>query len=264
MHKPLVIIGTILALVSIALFAGGANSLGDGIEELDELNIPGYIVDNGTSIEYTYADNDSAGSAGVYVLLEGSYGDNDSDPCENFQFTITDSLGNDVTNDVSTFAESGGKCLDESKVDENVRGILEENGKVIAISVCDTLSRSHRCQLNETYTLAGDQTMHLFDNDALGYDSVGPLFSLIGGVFSAVIGACCGLFGIGMAVTGLLTGRGPKPMPGATLQSYKIPPPITAANPSPSVEQTPTTPPVEIGTDIEAEKVAITPVSVWD
>lgn len=280
-NKNLIVIGAILAVGSIVVFSIGISAFGDSIEELDKIVPSEYIVDSGDEIEYLYSDNDSAGFAGMYILVEGTYDDADNndrpDDCENFNYSVIDSLGNDVTAKTSLFSCSGVSDEDESMVegdiDRNIQEKLKSDGMIITAIVCDTYFRDHSCSQDQTFTISSNQTMYLLNYDLLAYDSAGPIGSLIGGVIGAGAGVCCGLFGIILLITGFVTGGSPKHNPGVTFGgAYTAPhtqtlqPASTPLSGQPSTADSSSTipPPVTIGADIEAEKVADTPVSVWD
>lgn len=280
-NKNLIVIGAILAVGSIVVFSIGISAFGESIEELDKIVPSEYIVDSGNEIEYLYSDNDSAGFAGMYILVEGTYDDVDNndrpDDCENFEYSVIDSAGNDVTAKTSLFSctglSEGDENMAEGDIDRSIQEKLKSDGMIITAIVCDTYFRSHSCSQDQTYTISSNQTMHLLDYDMLAYDSAGPIGSLIGGAIGAGAGGCCGLFGIILLITGCVTGGSRKHNPGVTFGGAYAPPhsqtlqPVSAPlpNQSPTVDSNLTIPPpVKIGADIEAEKVADTPVSVWD
>ena len=108
-------------------------------------NIETFMSEPSTEIVQQYIDEDGAGSAGWYLMIQAEYaldnnGDDIVDAWDGLDITITDSQGNDMNSTSATIyceLEENGKMagLDKSNVDIN-------DGWMIVGIVCDTLDNA--------------------------------------------------------------------------------------------------------------------------
>ena len=87
--KVVLVIGAVLLIVGIAMFAVGVGS----VTSLEEADFP-FDIENQTSGTITIEDNDGIGDIGITFWVKGTYEDSDNngiwDVCENIQITITE------------------------------------------------------------------------------------------------------------------------------------------------------------------------------
>ena len=222
----------------VMLIIGGliaASAFGSWEEAGD---IETFMSEPSTEIVQQYIDEDGAGSAGWYLMIQGEYsldnnGDGTIDACDGLNITITDSQGNDMNSTSATIyceLEENGKMagLDKSNVDIN-------DGWMIVGIVCDTLDNAEmngylettrnengeegevwvqtgendRCEIGEKYTISSGQEMVLFDRDTQAGLEIRGLLELCGGICCAI---CSLIFLIGAVISGFAMKPAPQMM----------------------------------------------------
>ncbi len=223
----------------VMLIIGGmiAVSSFDSWEEAG--NIENFMSEQpSTEVTLEYIDEDEAGSAGWYVMIQAEYsldGNSDDivDACEGLNITITDSQGNDVNSTSGTIycgLDENRKLagLDKSNVDIN-------DGWMIVGIVCDTLDNAEmngywetsrnengeegevwvqtgendRCKIGEKYFISSNQQMVLFDRDTQAGLEIRGLFELCGGLCCAI---CSLIFLICAVISGFVMNPAPQMM----------------------------------------------------
>lgn len=268
-NKSLLIAGGICVVLALASFGIVWSTGSNGIDELESIDINDYITDPNTSHTFTFIDEDGAGSSGLYILMNGTYGDVDedgkTDVCQDVVFKVTDSQGVDVTEDASQLT-----CLASdvnSEFSDEMLDELPDDGRVIFGYVCATIDSEveYKCNIGENYTISSEVSIYVFNADEYDLAFLGGLEQLFGsGLFAIAGSCCCGLGGI-LLLVGLLTGGKPAPMIGhmpqqgmASGMQMQTQTPVQPIGEMPQQQQ------YEVGTDIDSSSVADTPVSVWD
>ncbi len=269
-NKPVLIVGGICIVLAIASFGIAGSNWSEGVDEFENTEeMEAFIKGPDNSFTYTYTDEDGQGSGGWYVMMEGEYGDADgndrTDACENVTFTITDSLGNDVTGEAGHVI-----CADSNEWRDEWADSVEGDGLIVFGYVCATFDStdevSYTCNLGEEYTIASDTQLYVFDKDTYDLQFVEGLLSFIqGGILGSLGACCCGLGGI-LVLVGALTGGAPKPMVGympqqQTMQQGMVP---QQGMPQQMGQMPFQQPQYTVGADIDSSSVADTPVSVDD
>ncbi len=243
MNKGVTIAGGVILLLSVILtIAGGAITVssGENLENIDDSPQPYYTASEGGVANFTFIDEDLAGSMAFQVLLDLDYVDEDGDGivdnCNAFVVKVTDEDGVDVTENVTGFSCVYGEWTAE---DPN-----PHDGKVVHSNICGTipeLSGSDKCDLREEYTVEvmvrnsnESQDFVLFDQDAYTINiienALGDLGALFGGGSLAFLAMCCGLpIGLIILIIGLAIGGNP-PQPVMMQQAY-VPVPNTGGSP---------------------------------
>ena len=219
MNKGVTIAGGVVTGIFVLLTVLGGvltGSAGENLENIDDDPSPYYTESQDGSATFTYVDEDRKGSVAFQVLVSLDYVDSDADGyvdgCSDFNVTVTDADGNDVTEDVI----SRGCAFDEWTEEDQIH-----DGLVISAYVCETFYAKADCTLNSDYTVSVTDSNNdsvdftLFDNDAyavvmltaLGDD----LGGLLGGIGLSSMACCCGVpVGLIILIIGLATG-GPPP-----------------------------------------------------
>ena len=222
----------------VMLIIGGfiAASSFETFEESEK--IENFMSESSTEIVLEYIDEDEAGSAGWYVMIQAEYsvdnnGDDIVDACDGLNITITDSQGNNMNStsgNIYCGLDDNMKMagLDKSHVDFN-------DGWMIVGIVCDTLDNAEMngywetsrnengeegevwvqtgenddCEIGEKYTISSNQQMILFDRDAQAGLEVRGIFELCGGICCAI---CSLIFLIGAVISGFVMKPAPQMM----------------------------------------------------
>lgn len=222
----------------VMLIIGGfiAASSFETFEESEK--IENFMSEPSTEIVLEYIDEDEAGSAGWYVMIQAEYsvdnnGDDIVDACDGLNITITDSQGNNMNStsgNIYCGLDDNMKMagLDKSHVDFN-------DGWMIVGIVCDTLDNAEMngywetsrnengeegevwvqtgenddCEIGEKYTISSNQQMILFDRDAQAGLEVRGIFQLCGGICCAI---CSLIFLIGAVISGFVMKPAPQMM----------------------------------------------------
>ena len=222
----------------VMLIIGGfiAASSFETFEESEK--IENFMSEPSTEIVLEYIDEDEAGSAGWYVMIQAEYsvdnnGDDIVDACDGLNITITDSQGNNMNStsgNIYCGLDDNMKMagLDKSHVDFN-------DGWMIVGIVCDTLDNAEMngywetsrnengeegevwvqtgenddCEIGEKYTISSNQQMILFDRDAQAGLEVRGIFELCGGICCAI---CSLIFLIGAVISGFVMKPAPQMM----------------------------------------------------
>ena len=173
-------------------------SAGENLENIDDDPSPYYTESQDGSATFTYVDEDRKGSVAFQVLVSLDYVDSDADGyvdgCSDFNVTVTDADGNDVTEDVI----SRGCAFDEWTEEDQIH-----DGLVISAYVCETFYSDANCTINSDYTVSVTDSNNesvdftLFDNDAyavLMITAIGEdIGSLLGGLGLSSAACCCGI-----------------------------------------------------------------------
>ena len=184
-NKPVLIVGGICIVLAIASFGIAGSNWSEGVDEFENTEeMEAFIKGPDNSFTYTYTDVDGQGSGGWYVMMEGEYGDADgndrTDACENVTFTITDSLGNDVTGEAGHVF-----CADSNEWRDEWADPVEGDGLIVFGYVCASLDStdevSYTCNLGEDYTITSDTQLYVFDKDTYDLQFVEGLLSFIQG-----------------------------------------------------------------------------------
>ncbi|MEE2758679.1 MAG: hypothetical protein VYA86_01730 [Candidatus Thermoplasmatota archaeon] len=214
----------------VMLIIGGfiaASSFGSW-EEAEK--IENFMSDPSTEIVLEYIDEDEAGSAGWYLMIQGEYfvdtnDNNITDACEGVNFTITDSQGNDMNSTSGNIY-----CQLDEKTEYKLSGLDKSNvdiddGWMIVGIICDTLDNAEmnghwetsrnengeegeiwvqtgendQCEIGEKYTISSNQEMVLFDRDTQAGLELRGLLELCGGLCCAI---CSLIFLIGAVISG--------------------------------------------------------------
>ena len=222
----------------VMLIIGGfiAASSFETFEESEK--IENFMSESSTEIVLEYIDEDEAGSAGWYVMIQAEYsvdnnGDDIVDACDGLNITITDSQGNNMNStsgNIYCGLDDNMKMagLDKSHVDFN-------DGWMIVGIVCDTLDNAEMngywetsrnengeegevwvqtgenddCEIGEKYTISSNQEMILFDRDAQAGLEVRGILELCGGICCAI---CSLIFLIGAVISGFVMKPAPQMM----------------------------------------------------
>ena len=222
----------------VMLIIGGfiAASSFETFEESEK--IENFMSEPSTEIVLEYIDEDEAGSAGWYVMIQAEYsvdnnGDDIVDACDGLNITITDSQGNNMNStsgNIYCGLDDNMKMagLDKSHVDFN-------DGWMIVGIVCDTLDNAEmngywetsrnengeegevwvqtgendECEIGEQYTISSDQDMILFNRDAQAGLEVRGILELCGGICCAI---CSLIFLIGAVISGFVMKPAPQMM----------------------------------------------------
>lgn len=95
-NKSLLIAGAVCVLIAVASFGIAGIESADGIGELTSIDYMDYVEGPDSSFTYTFSEQGGEGSDGWYVMMNGSYQDNDenglTDDCEDNSFTVTTNL----------------------------------------------------------------------------------------------------------------------------------------------------------------------------
>ena len=227
--------------VGIVLLIIGGLVAASSFETFEESEkIENFMSEPSTEIVLEYIDEDEAGSAGWFLMIQAEYSvDNNDDgivdDCEGLNITITDSKGNNInsTNMNSTFGniycglDENMKMagLDKSHVDIN-------DGWMIVGIVCDTLDNAEMngywetsrnengeegevwvqtdenddCEIGEQYTISSNQEMILFDRDKQAGLEVRGILQLCGGI-------CCAICSLIFLILAVISGFAMKPAP---------------------------------------------------
>lgn len=271
-NKSLLIAGAVCVLIAIASFAIAGVESADGIGELTSIDYMDYVEGPDSSFTYTFSEQGGEGSDGWYVMMNGSYQDDNenglTDDCEDRSFTVTTVRGNDVTEASSTLT-----CIYSDDPYEFSDSQLDPNpydGRIIFGYVCATVDEDtgYDCSEGERYTISSDTELYIFDSDPY-YSVIGnSAMGLASGFGIGLVGTCCcGLGGI-LLLIGLLTGGTPTPMPGympqqGMQQMGQMPQqsmmPVQGQMPQNVQPQQYT-----VGDGIDSTSVADTPINVWD
>ena len=266
----MLIVGGACIVLALASFGIAWATGSDGLDEVMEVDPEDYIEGPSTSFSYTFTDDDGEGSAGWYIMMDGTYddtdGDGETDACQNVEFTVTDSQGNDVTESASVFSCQA-PSEDEEEFSDRQFDPLPEDGRIIFGYACATLDTAtgYDCSIGENYTISSNTTLYVLDNDMYSLAFVDGGLKLLGsGLLATFSSCCCGLGGI-LLLVGLLTGGKPAPMIGympqqgmASGMQMQTQTPVQPIGKIPQEQQ------YEVGTDIDSSSVADTPVSVWE
>ena len=227
--------------VGIVLLIIGGLVAASSFETFEESEkIENFMSEPSTEIILEYIDEDEAGSAGWFLMIQAEYSvDNNDDgivdDCEGLNITITDSKGNNInsTNMSSTFGniycglDENMKMagLDKSHVD------IKDGWMIVGI-VCDTLDNAEmngywetsrnengeegevwvqtgendRCEIGEQYTISSNQEMILFDRDKQAGLEVRGILQLCGGI-------CCAICSLIFLILAVISGFAMKPAP---------------------------------------------------
>ena len=202
--------------------------------------IENFMSEPSTEIILEYIDEDEAGSAGWYLMIQAEYSvDNNDDgivdDCEGLNITITDSKGNNINSTDMSSTYGNIYCgldenmkmagLDKLHVDIN-------DGWMIVGIVCDTLDNAEmngywetsrnengeegevwvetgendRCEIGEKYTISSNQEMVLFDRDAQAGLELRGILELCGGI-------CCAICSLIFLILAVISGFAMKPAP---------------------------------------------------
>ncbi len=219
MNKGLTITGGVITGIFVLLTVVGgvlSGSAGENLENIDDDPSPYYTESEGGNATFTYVDEDRKGSVAFQVLVSLDYVDSDEDGfvdgCSDYNVTVTDEDGTDVTADVI----NRGCVFDEWTEEDQIH-----DGLVISAYVCETFYGKANCTINTDYTVSVTDSNNesvdftLFDNDAyavvmltaLGED----LGGLLGGLGLSSFACCCGIpVGLILLIVGLAIG-GPPP-----------------------------------------------------
>ena len=226
MNKGVTIAGGVVTGIFILLTVLGGvltGSAGENLENIDDDPSPYYTKSQDGSATFTYVDEDRKGSVAFQVLVSLDYVDSDEDGyvdgCSDFNVTVTDADGTDVTEDVI----SRGCTFDEWTEEDQIH-----DGLVISAYVCETFYSDANCTINSDYTVSVTDSNNesvdftLFDNDAyavLMLTAIGEdLGSLLGGLGLSSAACCCGIpIGLIILIIGLALG-GPQP----AFQGYNV------------------------------------------
>ena len=227
--------------VGIVLLIIGGLVAASSFETFEESEkIENFMSEPSTEIVLEYIDEDEAGSAGWFLMIQAEYSvDNNDDgivdDCEGLNITITDSKGNNInsTNMSSTFGniycglDENMKMagLDKSHVD------IKDGWMIVGI-VCDTLDNAEMngywetsrnengeegevwvqtdenddCEIGEQYTISSNQEMILFDRDKQAGLEVRGILQLCGGI-------CCAICSLIFLILAVISGFAMKPAP---------------------------------------------------
>ena len=152
MNKGVTIAGGVVTGIFILLpVLGGVltGSAGENLENIDDDPSPYYTKSQDGSATFTYVDEDRKGSVAFQVLVSLDYVDSDEDGyvdgCSDFNVTVTDADGTDVTEDVI----SRGCTFDEWTEEDQIH-----DGLVISAYVCETFYSDANCTINSDYTVS--------------------------------------------------------------------------------------------------------------
>ena len=243
MNKGLTIAGGAITGIFVLLaVVGGALSgfAGENLENIDDDPSPYYTESENGSATFNYVDDDRKGSLAFQVLLRLDYVDNDEDGfvdgCVDYNVTVTDEDGTDVTDDV---IEIYGCGFDVFEYEDPIH-----DGLVVSTYVCETWMSNADCTINSNYTVSVTDSNNdsvdfiLFENDAytVGLMKAGAedFGSLMGGIGLSSLACCCGIpIGLILLIIGLAIGGDP-PQPMMVQQAYT---PIPSVGSSPVVGQ---------------------------
>ncbi len=235
--KIMIPVGIVMLLLGVGITVSAFSIF----EEAE--NIEDFMTEPSTEITKKFTDDDDAGSAGWYIMIQGDYFvDNNEngtlDACEGFNLAVTDSKGNNVMNMTgNVYCELDGKTewrmeeLDDDNVDPDDEWILvgifcdtlddagmnghwetsrNENGEEGEVWV--ETGENDRCKIGEEYTFishnsTGDNStieMVLFDRDAQGALEFEGILTLCGGL-------CCACLALIFTIIGGVAGFAMKP-----------------------------------------------------
>ena len=202
--------------------------------------IENFMSEPSTEIILEYIDEDEAGSAGWYLMIQAEYSvDNNDDgivdDCEGLNITITDSKGNNINSTDMSSTYGNIYCgldenmkmagLDKSHVDIN-------DGWMVVGILCDTLDNAEmngywetsrnengeegevwvqtgendRCEIGEQYIISSNQEMILFDRDKQAGLEARGILQLCGGI-------CCAICSLIFLILAVISGFAMKPAP---------------------------------------------------
>ena len=201
--------------MSIGSLAVAGAALGSVDEDFESISAFDYLTDESTSHQIKYVDDDGAGSAGFWILIEaGATDENDDglvDACVDFEFTVMDG-SKDVTEDTSEVdcTRSSTEQFDEE---------FPEKDYMAVAKICDTyddsgqgLEELESCSIGTVYTVQSTSSMMVFDADAYYIENLAVLGDFLGELFGGscfgIIGICCGVI---LLIVGLIMGGNQQP-----------------------------------------------------
>ena len=214
-NKPVLIAAAVVLLLSIGSLAVAGAALGSVDEDFESISAFDYLTDESTSHQIKYVDDDGAGSAGFWILIEaGATDENDDglvDACIDFEFTVMDG-SEDVTEDTSEVdcTRSSTEQFDEE---------FPEKDYMAVAKICDTyddsgqgLEELESCSIGTVYTVQSTSSMMVFDADAYYIENLAVLGDFLGELFGGscfgIIGICCGVI---LLIVGLIMGGNQQP-----------------------------------------------------
>ena len=214
-NKPVLIAAAVVLLLSIGSLAVAGAALGSVDEDFESISAFDYLTDESTSHQIKYVDDDGAGSAGFWILIEaGATDENDDglvDACVDFEFTVMDG-SEDVTEDTSEVdcTRSSTEQFDEE---------FPEKDYMAVAKICDTyddsgqgLEELESCSIGTVYTVQSTSSMMVFDADAYYIENLAVLGDFLGELFGGscfgIIGICCGVI---LLIVGLIMGGNQQP-----------------------------------------------------
>ena len=214
-NKPVLIAAAVVLLLSIGSLAVAGAALGSVDEDFESISAFDYLTDESTSHQIKYVDDDGAGSAGFWILIEaGATDENDDglvDECVDFEFTVMDG-SEDVTEDTSEVdcTRSSTEQFDEE---------FPEKDYMAVAKICDTyddsgqgLEELESCSIGTVYTVQSTSSMMVFDADAYYIENLAVLGDFLGELFGGscfgIIGICCGVI---LLIVGLIMGGNQQP-----------------------------------------------------
>ena len=214
-NKPVLIAAAVVLLLSVGSLAVAGAALGSVDEDFESISAFDYLTDESTSHQIKYVDDDGAGSAGFWILIEaGATDENDDglvDACIDFEFTVMDG-SEDVTEDTSEVdcTRSSTEQFDEE---------FPEKDYMAVAKICDTyddsgqgLEELESCSIGTVYTVQSTSSMMVFDADAYYIENLAVLGDFLGELFGGscfgIIGICCGVI---LLIVGLIMGGNQQP-----------------------------------------------------
>ena len=214
-NKPVLIAAAVVLLLSVGSLAVAGAALGSVDEDFESISAFDYLTDESTSHQIKYVDDDGAGSAGFWILIEaGATDENDDglvDACVDFEFTVMDG-SEDVTEDTSEVdcTRSSTEQFDEE---------FPEKDYMAVAKICDTyddsgqgLEELESCSIGTVYTVQSTSSMMVFDADAYYIENLAVLGDFLGELFGGscfgIIGICCGVI---LLIVGLIMGGNQQP-----------------------------------------------------
>lgn len=214
-NKPVLIAAAVVLLLSIGSLAVAGAALGSVDEDFESISAFDYLTDESTSHQIKYVDDDGAGSAGFWILIEaGATDENDDglvDACVDFEFTVMDG-SEDVTEDTSEVdcTRSSTEQFDEE---------FPEKDYMAVAKICDTyddsgqgLEELESCSIGTVFTVQSTSSMMVFDADAYYIENLAVLGDFLGELFGGscfgIIGICCGVI---LLIVGLIMGGNQQP-----------------------------------------------------
>ncbi|DAC22607.1 MAG TPA: hypothetical protein D7H89_02190 [Candidatus Poseidoniales archaeon] len=214
-NKPVLIAAAVVLLLSIGSLAVAGAALGSVEEDFENISANDYLTDKSTSHQIKYVDDDGAGSAGFWILIEAEATDENDDglvdECVDFEFTVMDG-SEDVTEETSEV-----DCTRGSTEQFDVE--FPEKDYMAVAKICDTYDDSgegfedlESCSIGTVYTVQSTSSMMVFDTDAYYIEVLGELGDflgeLLGGSCFGIIGICCGVI---LLIVGLIMGGNQQP-----------------------------------------------------